>query len=135
VIPLRVIRPFPVLLTRYLCGKTTAKDIGIDHRVSLVSRVLFVLLMFTARGIDFLGRLVFPGFSMCRLLTRVVGYQFTVRVLMDQTRPLKLPPGLLNQVATMTAGWQVDPKAPKWVNSLEQRLTGRGKETAGEVRA
>lgn len=135
VIPLRVIRPFPVLLTRYLCGKTTAKDIGIDHRVSFVSRVLFVLLMFTARGIDFLGRLVFPGFSMCRLLTRVVGYQFTVRVLMDQTRPLKLPPGLLNQVATMTDGWQVDPKAPKWVNSLEQRLTGRGKGSAGEVRA
>lgn len=126
VIPLRIIRPFPVLLTRYLCGGTTAKDIGIDQRVSFLSRFLFAFCMFVARGIDGFGRLFFPGFSMCRLLTRVVGYQFTVKLLMDQTRPLKLPPVLLNRVATMTRSWHLDPKAPKWVNKLELRLTGRG---------
>ena len=70
-------------------------------------------------------RRVFPGFSMCRMITRVVGYQFTVKVLMNQTRPLKLPPGLLGQVSTMTNSWHVDPKAPQWLNKLEQRLTGR----------
>jgi len=126
VIPLRAIKPFPVLLTRYLCGKTTAKNIGIDHRVAWYSRMLFFVVMMVTRGIDALGRLVFPGFSICRMVTRVVGYQFTVRVLMDQTRPLKLPPALLGQVNRMTSGWHVDPKAPKWVNQLEQRLTGRG---------
>ncbi len=132
VIPLRIIRPFPVLLTRYLCGGTTAKDIGIDHRVSFLSRFLFAVCMFIARGIDGVGRLFFPGFSMCRLLTRVVGYQFTVKLLMDETRPLKLPPALLNSVATIMRGWHRDPKAPNWVNALERRLTGRTPEPAPE---
>ncbi len=125
VIPLGVLRPFPVLLTRYLCGGTTAKNIGIDHRVSLLSRMLFTCFMLLTRGIDALGRRVFPEFSMCRMVTRVVGYQFTVKLLMDQTRPLKLPPVLLNRVANMTHSWHLDAKAPKWVNKLELRLTGR----------
>jgi hypothetical protein len=131
VIPLRSIKPFPVLLTRYLCGKTTAKNIGIDHRVAWYSRMLFFVVMMFTRGVDTLGRLVFPGFSICRMVTRVVGYQFTVRVLMDQTRPLKLPPALLGQVNSMTGSWHVDPKAPQWLNRLEQRLTGRSKDGAG----
>jgi hypothetical protein len=135
VIPLRILRPFPKLLTRYLCGKTTARDIGIDQEVPWYSRLLFILLMALARTVDAAGRLIFPGFSMCRLMTRVVGYQFTVRVLMDQTRPLKLPPALLNQVDTMTSGWKVDPKAPGWVNKLEQRLTGRAEQAKTEVSA
>jgi len=125
VIPLHLIRPFPVLLTRYLCGSATAKDLGIDHRVNLVSRGLFISFMLVVRGIDGLVRLFVPGFSISRLITRIVGYQFTVKVLMDQTRPLKLPPQLLNQVAGMTDGWKTDPKNPAWVNRLEQRLTGR----------
>lgn len=125
VIPFNVLKPFPVLLTRHLCGKTTAKNIGIDHRVPLVSRLAFVALMLVARSIDFTVRLVFKQFSMCRMITRVVGYQFTCKVLMDQTRPLKLPPQLLNGVNAMTGSWQADPKAPKWMNALEKRLTGR----------
>ena len=125
VIPLAVIRPFPVLLTRYLCGSATAKDIGINHRVSLLPRMLFASFMLATRGFDTLGRLVFPEFSICRMVTRVVGYQFTVKLLMDQTRPLKLPPILLNRVDNMTRSWHLDPKAPKWVNKLELRLTGR----------
>lgn len=125
VIPLRVVRPFPVLLTRYLCGSATARDIGIDHRVSFLSRFLFAFFMFITRGIDAVGRMFFPEFSICRMLTRVVGYQFTVKLLMDQTRPLKLPPVLLNRVASMTRSWHLDAKAPDWVNKLEMRLTGR----------
>ena len=129
VIPLRMLRPFPVLMTRYLCGGATARDIGIDQRVGLLPRTLFALLMATARGIDFLVRLVVPGFSLCRMLTRVAGYRFTVKVLMDQTRPLKLPPALLNSVAKMMQAWHQDPTAPGWVNALERRLTGRGQGT------
>jgi hypothetical protein len=132
VIPLRLVKPFPVLMTRYLCGKTTATNIGIDKRVNLVSRLLFGATMLTVRVFDTVMRMVLPEFSIARLITRVVGYQFTVRVLMDQTRPLKLPPALLNQVAAMTDDWKVDAKAPNWMNNLEHRLTGRAPLTPAE---
>jgi hypothetical protein len=125
VIPLQLVKPFPVLLTRYLCGKTTSKDIGIDHRVPLLPRLLFVAVMLLIRAIDFSVRLVIKEFSIARMLTRIVGYQFTCKVLMDQTRPLKLPDTLLNQMGVMTSGWHVDPKAPNWLNKIEHRLTGR----------
>ncbi|UUZ50857.1 DUF2236 domain-containing protein [Massilia sp. B-10] len=49
VIPLRAVKPFPVLLTRYLCGKTTAKNIGIDHCVAWYSRMLFFVVMLITR--------------------------------------------------------------------------------------
>jgi hypothetical protein len=125
VIPLQLIKPFPVLLTRYLCGKTTSKDIGIDHRVPVLPRLLFVTFMLLIRAIDFAMRLVIKEFSIARMITRIVGYQFTCKVLMDQTRPLKLPDTLLHQMTSMTCDWHVDPKAPGWLNKIEHRLTGR----------
>jgi hypothetical protein len=124
-IPFRLLRPFPVLLTRYLCGGATARDIGIDKRVNLVSRLLFVGAMVVTRGIDALVRLALPEFSLCRMFTRVVGYHFTVKLLMDQTRPLNLPPQLLGSVNDMMQTLQRDPKAPKWVNAIERSLTRR----------
>lgn len=84
------------------------------------------------RAVDTAVRLVVPEFSISRLITRVVGYQFTVKVLMDQTRPLKLPPTLLNRVSTMTREWHSDPKAPRWMNALERRLTARHDAAAGK---
>ena len=125
VIPLRLIKPFPVLLTRHLCGKTTSEDIGIDHKVPVLSRLLFVAFMLFIRAFDFTVRLIFKEFSIARMITRVVGYQFTCKVLMDQTRPLKLPESLLNQMGAMTGQWHVDPKAPGWINKVEHMLTGR----------
>ena len=125
VIPLGLIKPFPVLLTRHLCGKTTAKNIGIDHKVPVLSRLLFVAFMLFIRAFDFTVRLIFKEFSIARMITRVVGYQFTCKVLMDQTRPLKLPESLLNQMGAMTDQWYRDPKAPGWVNKVEHMLTGR----------
>ncbi|MES2019413.1 MAG: oxygenase MpaB family protein [Pseudomonadota bacterium] len=125
VIPFHCIKPFPVLLTRHLCGKTTATDIGIAGGVGLFSRLLFVALMLFFRAVDFCVRLVFKEFSICRMITRVVGYQFTCKVLMSQTRPLKLPPALLNQMGAMTRHWHVDPKAPRWLNRVEHYLTKR----------
>ncbi len=125
VIPFKLIKPFPVLLTRYLCGKTTAKDIGIDHRVDLLPRLLFVAMMLCIRAFDVVVRLFIKDFSIARMLTRVVGYQFTCKVLMNQTRPLKLPQSLLNQMQGMTAGWHRDPKAPGWLNAVEHKLTKR----------
>lgn len=124
-IPLRILKPFPILLTRYLCGKSARVDLALNQRVNLLSRALFIAGMITVRGVDALVRLVFRNFSICRMITRVFGYQFTVKFLMDQTRPLKLPPAVLNQVDHAVRGWGKDPKAPAWMNTLEARLAGR----------
>lgn len=124
-IPLRLLKPFPVLLTRYLCGDAARIDLALDQRVNLLSRALFGAGMGLARAIDSVVRLALPGFSICRMMTRIVGYQFTVKFLMNQTRPLKLPPALLNQVGHTVRAWGDDPKAPRWMNALEARLAGR----------
>lgn len=123
-LPLRVLKPFPVLLTRHLCGPHTTRDLGLTQHVSWLSRTLFAAAMGGARLIDRLGRLFHPEFSISRLITRVVGYRLTVRLLMDETRPLKLPAALLDQVNAVTRTWRHDVRAPRWMNRLEARLTG-----------
>jgi len=125
-IPPRVLKPFPVLLTRHLVGKEASCDLGLDGRVSLVSRALFVLGFGLVRAVDAVGRLVFPGFSISRLVTRILGYQLTAKLLMDETRPLKLPDSLQDEVGAAVRAWHNDDKAPRWVNALERRFTGRG---------
>lgn len=121
-IPLRLLKPFPTLLTRFLCGRRNARELGLLGPVAIVSHALFVVLMGAVRGIDFLVRLLVPGFSISRLASRVLGYRLTVRLLMDQTRPLKLPEALLDGVAQAVQDWHHDPKAPAWMNRLELRL-------------
>jgi hypothetical protein len=125
-IPFRLLKPFPVMLTRHLCGPQTAQVLGISGRVNLASRLLFVSGMAAIRTFDAAVRLVVRDFSICRMLTRLVGYQFTVKLLMDETRPLKLPAALLGQVNDAMGHWQADRKAPRWLNALERRWSGRG---------
>jgi hypothetical protein len=129
-IPLCILKPFPVLLTRHLIGKESSRDLGLDQRVSLLSRGLFVLVFGFIRGIDAIARLVFPGFSISRLVTRILGYNLTVKLLMDETRPLKLPDTLLGEVGDAVHTWHNDDKAPRWVNALERRFTGRTRPAA-----
>jgi hypothetical protein len=124
-IPLRILKPFPVLLTRHLIGKDATRDLGLNGRVSLLSRVLFVLGFALVRGIDAIGRLVVTGFSISRLVTRILGYQLTAKLLMDETRPLKLPAALQNEVCGAIRAWHNDDKAPRWMNAIERRFTGR----------
>ena len=126
IIPWPMVKPFPTLFTRHLCGVATAKAIGIDGGVSWFSQLLFALMMGAVRAIDATVRLVFREFSVSRFISRVVGYQLLAKFLMDQTRPLKLPSHLLDDVANMMSLWSDDPKAPKWVNKLEDRLTVQG---------
>jgi hypothetical protein len=126
-IPLRVLRPFPVLMTRWLCRSRTMQDLGIAQRQPLVSRLLFLAGMGLARAIDAVMRLVRPQFSISRFIGRVLGYHFMTRVLMNQTRPLQLPQPWLAQVETMMGEWSDDPKAPRWINALEDRLTTAGR--------
>jgi hypothetical protein len=131
VIPVRLLRPFPVLMTARLCGKTTMQALGLMGRANLLSRLAFALLMGLTRLVDIVVRWVLPEFSISRFITRVLGYQFMARVLMDQTRPLKLPDRLLKQIDDSMALWSDDPKAPRWLNKLEDRWTTRGRWRAG----
>ena len=121
-IPLRVAKPVPKLLTRHLCGRATAKDIGIDSEVSWVSKTLFVLGLAIVRAIDGTVRLVVRDFSISRFITRLLGRKFMAELLMDATRPLKLPEHVTSRAQTMMQRWQRDPKAPRWMNTLEQKL-------------
>ena len=125
-IPVPWLKPFAVLMTCHLCGRETAGLIGVADRAPWVSRTLFALLMGLVGGIDALARLVWPRFSISRLMTRVLGYHVMVRLLMDQTRPLKLPRKLLDQVNDMFDGWGHDRHAPGWMNRLEDRWTTLG---------
>ncbi|WP_296449070.1 carotenoid biosynthesis protein [Rhodoferax sp. UBA5149] len=126
-IPFRLLKPFPAAMTRYLCGSPSAGDIGLTGRVPWLTHGLFVLFMLTTRIIDGVVRLVFPEFSISRLITRVLGYHFMSQILLDQTRPLKLPEHLLNDINSAMDAWGHDPKAPHWLNNLEDRMTKPGK--------
>lgn len=123
-IPLRLLKPFPTLLTRYLIGKDASDDLGLNKPVPLPSRMLFASGFALIRLFDTGVRVFFPGFSITRMLTRVAGYRLVTRFLMDQTRPLRLPDALLGQVAETTDAWRVDPQAPRWVQRMEARLAG-----------
>ena len=127
VIPLRILKPFPVLLTRHLCGAMNAQDIGVSGRVSLFSRSLFALFMIVIGLIDGVVRFIFPEFSITRLITRILGYHFMSRLLMNQTRPLNLPEQLLNDTNDAIDSWSDDAKAPGWVNSIEKKFTSKGR--------
>lgn len=127
VIPWPVAKPFPLLLSRRLIGARAAADLAIDGAVPFASRLLFVLLLGLARLIDAVGRLFSPGFTISRLVTRVLGYHLLTKLLMDQTRPLKLPQGLLEQARSMMGDWRDDRGAPGWLNALEHRFTVAGR--------
>ena len=123
-IPLRMAKPVPTLLTRYLCGRATARDIGIDGEVSWFSKSLFMLALGLVRATDAAVRQVVPDFSISRFITRLVGRQVMAGALMDETRPLKLPQHVTARARGMMQGWQHDPKAPRWMNALERKLMG-----------
>lgn len=122
-----VLRHLPVPLTRWLVGPETANRIGVNERVSWLVRLVFQLGRLLVGLVDGVGGLLWPGFSLSRLLTRVVGYHLLTRFLMDQTRPLALPEQVLQPMRATVSAWSEDGRAPGWINALEDRLT-----TAGE---
>ena len=117
---------FPTLLTRRLIEPQSARDLGLDGRVSWISKVLFSMLMGTALGIDAVVRIVFPSFSISRLITRAIGYRLTCALLMSQTRDLSVPGRLRPGIRALIAGWGKDAQAPKWMNAVEDKLTTNG---------
>jgi uncharacterized membrane protein len=125
-IPLKAFQAFPILLARHLCGSETAKDIGINRGVSWMAIFSFQIVLGGILLIDQVVRLFVPNFSLSRMLTRVLGYHMMSRVLMSETRQLKLPGQLLIQVRTVISTWGTDSKASPRLNALEDRLTTPG---------
>lgn len=104
-IPWRAAKPFPLLLSRRLIGPQASADLGLDGHVGPWSKLLFALGYGLVLGIDALVRLVKPDFSLARLITRALGVQLIEQLLMDQTRPLKLPETLRGQTLAMLRSW------------------------------
>ena len=126
VIPPGPFKSFPVLLTRRLLEPQSARDLGLEERVTWISKVLFATLMGCARGIDAAMRLAFNDFSISRLITRVIGYRLTCMLLMSQTRELAVPDRLRPGIRALIASWGEDAKASARMNALEDRMTTRG---------
>jgi hypothetical protein len=124
-IPVRLLKPLPTLLTRLLCKGDATEDLGLNARVPLLARALFAIGLVVIRIVDAVGRWFRPGFSISRMLTRALGQRLVTRFLLDQTRPLRLPDALLNEVDDATDTWRTDPHAPRWLNRVEARLSGR----------
>ncbi len=108
-VPWRVLRGFPVLMTRHLCGVQTSRDIGVKDNTSWASHVLFATVMGVTRTLDGVIRLFNPQLSLSCLLTRAIGYPMMSKVLMDQTRPLKLPEHLLEHATAIMRTWGKHP--------------------------
>ncbi len=126
VIPFTLLKPFPLLMTRYLVGKQTSTDLGLAAHAPLLSHALFIVLLLLARSIDKVARLLFPTFSIARFFTRILGYRLISRLLMGETRKLKLPEHALKRVDTVVANWGNDQQAPRWLNKVEDWVTIRG---------
>jgi ER-bound oxygenase mpaB/B'/Rubber oxygenase, catalytic domain len=105
-IPFRLLKGIPVLMTQHLCGPGASRDIGVDERVGWLSRILFTVFVGVTRAIDTVVRWVLPEFSLARLFTRMLGDQLMYKLLMDQSRPLKLPAHLQNRMQSMTNYWR-----------------------------
>jgi ER-bound oxygenase mpaB/B'/Rubber oxygenase, catalytic domain len=131
VIPLNILKPFPQLMTCHLVGKETSKDLGLTASVPWLSKILFYAMLLVSRLIDSVVRLIWPEFSITRFFMRILGYHLITKLMMDQTRPLKLPQHLLNRISETVESWSDDRKAPGWLNSLEDRLTTQGSWNTG----
>ena len=129
------VRRIPVPMTQWLIGSQASRDTGVNLHVPLLTRLLFVAGRFVTGSVDGMVRLVVPGFSLSRMLCRVIGYHVLSEFLLDQTRPIGLPAHLLNPLRSTVAGWSADPRAPRWLNALENRLTTHGPWSGATVAA
>jgi uncharacterized membrane protein len=125
-IPVAAFKSYPVLMARHLCGAQTSKDIGINQGVSWLATGSFYALLGAVRLLDSTMRWVFPKFSLARLFTRVLGYHLMSKMLLDETRPLKLPTHVNEQTQQVMASWGHDEQASSRVNALEDYMTTAG---------
>lgn len=126
VMPRGAFRAFPVLLTRHLLEPDSVRDLRLNEHVSWFARLLFTALLALARAIDRTVRLVLPHFSICRLLTRAIGYRLTCALMMSETHELSVPDRLRPGIRGLIRRWGRDARAGPVMNGLEDLVTTRG---------
>lgn len=105
-IPVEWLKPFPLLLTRRLCGARVSAEIGLrDLPVPWMSRLVFEVVLRVAHAIDLLVRRIAPRLGLVRLLMRHLGLRAVARLLMDETRPLALPEPLRQRMRQQLSAW------------------------------
>ena len=124
-IPVSLARPWPRLLTRWLCGAVTAQALSLKTQAPWYSQGLFWLALTLCRGIDTLARLVWPRFSLSAALTRVIGRQLMAQLLLNETRPLNLPEHLLRQMKAAVSPDTPPTHVPAWLHAIERKLAPR----------
>jgi ER-bound oxygenase mpaB/B'/Rubber oxygenase, catalytic domain len=125
-ITIPVIRNLPVPMTQWLVGAQTSAEIGLFSQASWLTRAVFLVLRALITCVDAFGRLFSSKFSLSRMITRIMGYHLLTKLLLSQTRPLALPDDVLEDLRHTVAQWSDDPKAPPWLNQLEDRWTHEG---------
>lgn len=125
-IPQAQLKPFARLITEFLTSKRTVDGLGIHNKVRSKHRTVFNFTMKSALKADRMAPKIKADLSLIRFTIRVAGYQLLAKVLIDPKRPLDLPERQINQVKKMLADWSQDPKAPKWLNRIEDVFTTRG---------
>jgi uncharacterized membrane protein len=109
-----------------LCGPSNSNDIGVYNTFSWPTNFLYKLSILILETINSGVRFLLPHFSISRLLIRILGYHFIRKIVLDQTKPLRLPTHLINSMNTTIGDWSNDPKAPGWVNAIEDHFTTTG---------
>lgn len=125
-IPIPKLKPFARLITEFLTSAETVEGLGIHSQVKSKHRTFFNFTMKSALRADRLAPKLKADLSLVRFTIRVAGYQLLSKVLIDPTKPLDLPDQQVAQVRKMLGDWSTDPKAPKWLNKIEDIFTTRG---------
>jgi ER-bound oxygenase mpaB/B'/Rubber oxygenase, catalytic domain len=73
VIPYTALKIFPALMTSYLCGEQTSRDLGVNVRISSISSALFEVSMSITRCFDRVIRKAIPSFSLSRTIAHALG--------------------------------------------------------------
>jgi ER-bound oxygenase mpaB/B'/Rubber oxygenase, catalytic domain len=108
VIPTETLKQFPTLMTQKLCGAESSRDLGLDKPIGWWPRTVFTVVVGGATTIDKIVRIVIPKFSLVRFITRLLGYRFISKLLMAQTRDLKLPTHVQKRIGDMMGQWGKD---------------------------
>ena len=113
----RSMHPLPLLMARRLCADTTARALGLDGEVSLFARARFAAGMGAARVVDAI-MLPLPGWSITRLVMRILGHRIALRCRLEPR------------------DWDLDPQAPRWIRAIESRFKrGRATQAGREAAA
>jgi hypothetical protein len=105
-LPIPVVRDLPAYLTLSLCGPTTARTVGADERIPGFAKCVLAVSAWMITGFDWLIRFVVPRFSFTKLIVRAFGLHTVERILLSESRPLRLPNHILHQIKITHSRWK-----------------------------